>query len=562
MDKNKKWNYYKLDSVAKLVSGRTPEREQKEYYADSGTPWVKIENLDQGYITEAAEYLSPQGRERVNLVPENSVLFSIVGTVGKVGIAGRELATNQQIVALIFDENRVLPLYGYYFLRHHADEIKKLSNQTTMALISRKTLGQYRICVPDSLDTQREIVEKLEKFQKLVEKKEYLRQQMDDYEGLLFGKIFRKEIKYHEKMSVREILSEPIAAGIPKNEEPDENGGEAFPCIRSMEFVHSYLDVQLYERWGGRNSGICFDSAYQVKEGDILLRNGRLMLMGKVEFPICYERNILRIRTRRDQLLPEVLYAYMKLPQIRQVLYTERKAGDTRKRPIRGSELERMEIPYFTMEKQKEFAECLKKIRQIQQSLDKEIVYARKAFEIVCRNLLSGKQEMSVGQEISESIASSADGREGKNQPESGADAVGRLILAMLCGWSPLDERTGAYCKKRQEIFRKAQPFFQPVAFSLVTGHGQEEYLLERDFFAYHSAVFCQTGRMPLDCLRELLKKKEAGEILDAHLAFQGENGICTEADWGNETVKVMAREGLLLLGEYSGFEECAGLFV
>ena len=100
---SKKKNMYKLESLARLISGRTPEREQKEYYAETGTPWVKIENLDQGYIREASEYLSEQGKEKVNLVPENSVLFSIVGTVGKVGIAGRELATNQQIVSLIFD---------------------------------------------------------------------------------------------------------------------------------------------------------------------------------------------------------------------------------------------------------------------------------------------------------------------------------------------------------------------------------------------------------------------------------------------------------------------------
>ena len=98
---SKKKNMYKLESLARLISGRTPEREQKEYYAETGTPWVKIENLDQGYIRETAEYLSEQGKEKVNLVPENSVLFSIVGTVGKVGIAGRELATNQQIVSLI-----------------------------------------------------------------------------------------------------------------------------------------------------------------------------------------------------------------------------------------------------------------------------------------------------------------------------------------------------------------------------------------------------------------------------------------------------------------------------
>ena len=45
---SKKKNMYKLESLARLISGRTPEREQKEYYAETGTPWVKIENLDQG----------------------------------------------------------------------------------------------------------------------------------------------------------------------------------------------------------------------------------------------------------------------------------------------------------------------------------------------------------------------------------------------------------------------------------------------------------------------------------------------------------------------------------
>ena len=80
---DKRWNSYSLEEVARLVSGRTPEREQKEYYASQGTPWVKIENLNQGFITHTAEYLSEKGREKVNLVPENSVLFSIRGNGGK-----------------------------------------------------------------------------------------------------------------------------------------------------------------------------------------------------------------------------------------------------------------------------------------------------------------------------------------------------------------------------------------------------------------------------------------------------------------------------------------------
>ena len=41
---SKKKNMYKLESLARLISGRTPEREQKEYYAETGTPWSRLKS--------------------------------------------------------------------------------------------------------------------------------------------------------------------------------------------------------------------------------------------------------------------------------------------------------------------------------------------------------------------------------------------------------------------------------------------------------------------------------------------------------------------------------------
>lgn len=550
MDKKEKWNYYKLDSVARLVSGRTPERERKEYYAPVGTPWVKIENLDQGYITEAAEYLSDEGREKVNLVPRDSVLFSIVGTIGKVGIAGKELATNQQIVALIFDPEKIYPLYGYYFLRLHAEKIRKLSNQTTMALISRKTLGQYRIYAPENLDIQRKIVEKLEKFQNYVDKKKNLCRYMETYEQKMFIKMFGQEAQYHEKLPLREFLTEDVGSGIPKNEDEDKE----FPCIRSGEFSYSYLRDSVLEKWKAMDMTEDMPAEWLVREDDLLMRNGRLLLVDELEIPVAYERNVLRIRTRKEQLLPEVLYAYLGLPQMQPVLYGERKEGDMRKRPIRASELERMQVPYFTLEKQKQFAACLRKSRQIQRSLDRELEFAEKILITVSEILLSGRKlENQETQTVNE--------EEKTKITETTKDVVCRLILAVLCGWSPQDERTGEYCRKRQEIFRLAQPYFQPVAFSFVFIHGQKEYLVERDFLAYYSSVFCEKDEQPLDLLRTILQKRETGELLDAHLAFQGEESICTEANWNEETVRTMAARGLRLLAEYSGLGACGFLW-
>ena len=595
---SKKKNMYKLESLARLISGRTPEREQKEYYAETGTPWVKIENLDQGYIREASEYLSEQGKEKVNLVPKNSVLFSIVGTVGKVGIAGRELATNQQIVSLIFDETRVLPLYGYYALRYHAEEIRKLSNQTTMALISRKTLGQYRIYVPDSLEKQQEIVDKLRRFEEIKLKKEEMQSRMEQYEQVLFQRIFASQLRYGEKARLRNYLKEPVGTGIPKNEEPN---GE-FPCVRLENFRKTYLTGLHAGEKAEVNAGAdwAIEEKYRVCPGDILLRNGKLILVDRVEDPLYLDRSVLRIVPDQGQILPEALYAYLSQSCMSEVLYGARKEGDNRKRPIRAAEVEKLILPQLSMKKQEDYSRCLKKIREIERNLDREIALAEAAFSGMGWLLLrkepeeEAKAETVSGVEteeaqkkdletmkVPEQEAGEADQAEAGGQEETPEVVSGNagqrtkrkrmelskeqkrtahLVLGVLCCWAPRDERTGAYCKRRQEIFRIAQPYFQPAAVSFADKKGQREYLLEKDFLTYRNEELSKRYDTPIYLLQELLQEGENGNPQDAHLAFQGEDGIATDELWSTAQIRQMAVHGWEMLMEYSGLGACGWL--
>ena len=595
---SKKKNMYKLESLARLISGRTPEREQKEYYAESGTPWVKIENLDQGYIREASEYLSEQGKEKVNLVPENSVLFSIVGTVGKVGIAGRELATNQQIVSLIFDETRVLPLYGYYALRYHAEEIRKLSNQTTMALISRKTLGQYRIYVPDSLEKQQEIVDKLQRFEEIKLKKEEMRSRMERYEQVLFQRIFASQLRYGEKAKLRNYLKEPVGTGVPKNEEPN---GE-FPCVRLEDFRKTYLTGLHAGEKAEENAGAdwAIDDKYRVCPGDVLLRNGKLILVDQAEDPLYLDRSVLRIVPDQGQILPEALYAYLSQSCMSEVLYGARKEGDNRKRPIRAAEVEKLILPQLSMKKQEDYSRCLKKIHEIERNLDREIALAEAAFSGMGWLLLrkepeeEAKAETVSGVETEEAQKKDLETMKVPEQEEGEADQAeaggqeetpevvsgnagqrtkrkrmelskeqkrtAHLVLGVLCCWAPRDERTGAYCKRRQEIFRIAQPYFQPAAVSFADKKGQREYLLEKDFLTYRNEELSKRYDTPIYLLQELLQEGENGNPQDAHLAFQGEEGIATDELWSTAQIRQMAVHGWEMLMEYSGLGACGWL--
>ena len=105
-----------------------------------------------------------------------------------------------------------------------------------------------------------------------------------------------------------------------------------------------------------------------------------------------------------------------------------------------------------------------------------------------------------------------------------------------------------------------AQPYFQPAALSFVTKQGQQDYLLERDFLAYHSEKISKEWVTPLELLRKLLEQYEREDVTDAHLAFHGEKGICTEADWDLEVVLRMAKESWKLMAEFSGYRECVFL--
>ena len=53
------------------------------------------------------------------------------------------------------------------------------------------------------------------------------------------------------------------------------------------------------------------EEKYRVCPGDILLRNGKLILVDRVEDPLYLDRSVLRIVPDQGQILPEALYAYL-----------------------------------------------------------------------------------------------------------------------------------------------------------------------------------------------------------------------------------------------------------
>ena len=110
-----KWALVKIKDVGEIVTGNTPSKKDKSNYG-SYMPFVKPPELMGGLITKANDSISQKGSKSARVAPENSVLVSCIGKIGKTGINKEPVAFNQQINAVIFNK-LIHPIFGLYYIQ-------------------------------------------------------------------------------------------------------------------------------------------------------------------------------------------------------------------------------------------------------------------------------------------------------------------------------------------------------------------------------------------------------------------------------------------------------------
>ena len=158
-----------FSKVAKIVTGNTPPRKNPENYGP-GVPWVKPPDLD-GWepITCTNETLSPMGQKIARLLPEKTVLVCCIGSIGRVGIAGTTLSTNQQINSLIFGPS-VSSRFGYYYCRFIPQVFQVAARKAVVPILNKSNFAKIKMPLPP-ISEQRRIVEILDQADALRKKR-------------------------------------------------------------------------------------------------------------------------------------------------------------------------------------------------------------------------------------------------------------------------------------------------------------------------------------------------------------------------------------------------------
>jgi len=141
----KGWTMIPLGSRCKIITGNTPSRAETENYGEF-IEWIKSDNINTPYtfLTGAQEYLSEIGFQKCRFVEAGSLLMTCIAgsinCIGNVAVADRRVAFNQQINAIVPNEDEVLYLYWLMLLSKPV--IHRTINMALKGILSKGQLAE------------------------------------------------------------------------------------------------------------------------------------------------------------------------------------------------------------------------------------------------------------------------------------------------------------------------------------------------------------------------------------------------------------------------------------
>lgn len=162
------WEIEKIGSLSEIATGSTPPTRDKSNY---GEEYLFIGPGDLGrnkIITNAEKKLSQKGYSLSRKFPKGSILFTCIGsTIGKSGIAGVDLTSNQQINA-VFPNTAFDTDFLYYELQLIAKKIKSQAGEQAVPMVNKTEFSEFKIPLPPTLTEQKAIATALSDVDALI----------------------------------------------------------------------------------------------------------------------------------------------------------------------------------------------------------------------------------------------------------------------------------------------------------------------------------------------------------------------------------------------------------
>ena len=213
-----------LGEIASINIGGTPKRDNLAYY-NGNNPWVSIRELDNNIIYDTKEKITDLGvkNSNVKLLPINTILFAFKLSIGKIGIAGVPLYTNEAIAGInTNDDNIIINKYLYYYLYH--TDFKHLASGIlgNVGSLNKKILEDFKIPIP-TIEKQEELIKRIDIFENSNKDIIKLIENLKEFNKIKLESSFNKDIEYIEFGQMFDLIKGSIQSS-KVVEDPNGNG--------------------------------------------------------------------------------------------------------------------------------------------------------------------------------------------------------------------------------------------------------------------------------------------------------------------------------------------------
>lgn len=319
-----KFQIVKLRDVVDLIAGGTPSRKENSYWYKGNISWLTIGDYkDFDTINDTNEKITELGLKNstAKLVPEGSVVVSIFATIARVGILGKEMTTNQAIVALINYKN-CLPKYLQYVIWLYKTQLLFDAHGTSQQNINSSILGDMKIPLPP-MPIQKQIVKEISEIEQREKKGTESLLKLNSELATLFSSL---DYPVEKLGNLAEFKN-----GLNYNE---KSTGDLVTIVGVKDFLEDFspnLEKLADVRIDGKLS-----ENYKLQSGDILVvrSNGSANLVGRFIYidnlvkDTSYSGFTIRIRTNSVKINPKYLCYCLRTETVRNAITKDPKGAN------------------------------------------------------------------------------------------------------------------------------------------------------------------------------------------------------------------------------------------
>jgi type I restriction enzyme S subunit len=352
-----------LKELGTIHTGSTPKTNDESLFGGD-VPFVTPGDLDVvSSIQSTPRTLTEAGVKTADLLPAESVLVCCIGSLGKIGFAGRPVVTNQQINAVVFNPLKVHARYGFFACRMLKPQLELMAPATTVPIVNKSRFSELKIPVPP-LEEQRRIATILDQAETLRTQRRQALDYLDTLTQSLFLDMFGDPVTNPKGWTTQSLqkVCDPIN-DCPHSTPEWTDSGEI--CLRTSNLTIG--------GWNWSDTRYVSEATFHERSkrgylasGDIVLsREGTVGIAAIVQdgMKLCMGQRLVQVRPLPGALEPEYLLRHL-LYVLSPSRISQLMVGSTSQH-LNVKELRALRIPIPTLSLQQTFATRIQAIEAL-----------------------------------------------------------------------------------------------------------------------------------------------------------------------------------------------------